>query len=142
MAAKSASGGFFRRTGWVWAFLCLTTQGFPASSAADDELAGLLLNNPFEPERKPPPPRPPKPGVNIRLWGYVVDRGKFTFNLNESLSGRAAWVPVGRSSGPFTIKNFDAVTGQLSVEYDGHVFELQVRSRPVDPVRPSAASRH
>lgn len=117
----------------LWIVLSLA-----ASSAAwAQSNAGLASNSPFLPPASDN--APVAEATPLELRGILSMGGRTSFNIYDPATKSSSWVGLNESGQPYTVKNFDAATERVTVEYQGRSLAL-VLQRPKIVAAPVTAA--
>lgn len=67
----------------------------------------------------------------LEFRGTFVDRGERFFSIADTASHRAEWVSLNETGRPFQVKNYDADSETVTLDYQGRSMSLKLRTARV-----------
>lgn len=97
-----------------------------AQTPAAPSLQNLVQNSPFG--TATPAGQAAAAAGPLEFRGTFVDRGERFFSIADTASRRAEWVSLNESGRPFVVKNYDADSETVTLDYQGRSMSLKLRT--------------
>jgi hypothetical protein len=105
---------------------------------ADLAADGLSRNSPFIPAGGQSGPAAATENSPLELRGIMTTASGNVYGLFDPVKRQSSWVKLNEAGNDYTVRTFDAANDAVTVEYQGRVLTLALKTAKIETMAPSS----